>query len=386
MKNALALAGKVIPRNPAVPILGSVLLDGNKLLATNLEQYLWIKDSGVSVQDRVVLEYASLSKISGKVEVQSIVPTRHEPRIPTKPEGELYVSRVRISADKGVFALPSESAYDFPLAPKFDGCEEFTLNLPDLRELAKYTSDNGHRPNLTGIYFRSDVVAVADGYRLQWDQMETGVPSGLSFILPPGVFFLPEGQYQARLNYNEVQEKDSEGNQVTKRQYVNLSVENDEFGLMTRLIDERYPDFESVIPRSNPYLMKGDRKELIETLKLALDFTNKTTKLVRFSFGPDGSVSLEAQDIDFNLEYQYTFKEVRWSRATKIEAAPDPIGFNAGFMLEYLQTQETKAKAQAKKDKQATFTTFVMEFSIPNRGAIFNEHHLLMPLMLNQYS
>src|SRR3546814_12855431 len=51
--------------------------------------------------------------------------------------------------------------------------------------------------------------------------------------------------------------------------------------LICRLIDEKYPDYEAVIPTNNPNKLNLDRSQFLHCLKRVVISSNKTTHQVR---------------------------------------------------------------------------------------------------------
>ena len=70
-------------------------------------------------------------------------------------------------------------------------------------------------------------------------------------------------------------------------------------GVLTcRLIEGRYPNYNSVIPQGNPNQLTIDRRSLIGALKRVLPFASESSQLVRFHLDA-GRLELSSEDIDF---------------------------------------------------------------------------------------
>lgn len=67
---------------------------------------------------------------------------------------------------------------------------------------------------------------------------------------------------------------------------------------MCRLIEGRYPNYNSVIPNNNTNCLTIDRKSLMGALKRVLPFASESSQLVRFHI-EKGLLRLTAEDIDF---------------------------------------------------------------------------------------
>lgn len=77
--------------------------------------------------------------------------------------------------------------------------------------------------------------------------------------------------------------------------------------LYCRLIDGRYPNYNSVIPADNPNTLTIDRRILLSAVRRMLPFASEASELIRFHLEP-GKLELSAQDIDFatNAKEQIT--------------------------------------------------------------------------------
>lgn len=146
----------------------------------------------------------------------------------------------------------------------------------------------------------------------------------------------------------------------------------DNIRMICRLIDERFPEYENVIPTQNHIKMTIDRAALVGALKRISIYANKTTHQVRMKItGSELQVSAE------DLEYS---NEANERLACDHDGEDIEIGFNARFLLEMLANLDSD---------RVNFN-----LSAPNRaGVILPEEQdknedilmLVMPVMLNQY-
>jgi DNA polymerase-3 subunit beta len=68
--------------------------------------------------------------------------------------------------------------------------------------------------------------------------------------------------------------------------------------LVCRLIDERYPDYEAVIPANNPNKLIIDRALFLNTLRRVVIFANKTTHQVRLKIN-GSELNISSEDLRF---------------------------------------------------------------------------------------
>jgi DNA polymerase-3 subunit beta len=142
--------------------------------------------------------------------------------------------------------------------------------------------------------------------------------------------------------------------------------------MICRLIDERFPDYENVIPVDNNNNMTISRGELLSSLKRIAIYANKTTHQVRLKI-TGSELMISAEDLDFS-------NEANERLSCEHDGEDIEIGFNAKFLIEMLNNLESNE--------------VTLQLSAPNRAGILvpsdkddNEDILMlvMPVMLNNY-
>ena len=140
--------------------------------------------------------------------------------------------------------------------------------------------------------------------------------------------------------------------------------------LTCRLIEGRYPNYNSVIPQNNPYRVTVDRLTLLSALKRVLVFTNQSSALIKLHM-EDNLLTVSGQDIDFSTSAEEKV-------ACGYEGSPMSIGFKGTFLIDILGN--------------ITGENVVIELADPSRAGVIipaeqeeNEDllMLLMPMMLN---
>ena len=142
--------------------------------------------------------------------------------------------------------------------------------------------------------------------------------------------------------------------------------------MICRLIDERFPDYENVIPLDNENEMTINRIELLSSLRRIAIYANKSTYQVGLKL-TGSELLISAEDLDFS-------NEANERLSCEHEGEDIEIGFNAKFLVELLTNLSAK---------EVTF-----KFSVPNRAGLIvpsekDDHEdilmLVMPVMLNNY-
>jgi DNA polymerase-3 subunit beta len=144
----------------------------------------------------------------------------------------------------------------------------------------------------------------------------------------------------------------------------------DQTVMVSRLIDETYPNYESVIPTDNTKVMTIGREALIESIRRVALYASATTHQVRFDVSQEG-LRVSAQDVDFGSEARETVP-------ASYSAEPLEIGFNAIYLTDVLTHMDGEQVE--------------MRFSSPTRAGIVAPTQvseqddiimLIMPVRLN---
>jgi DNA polymerase III subunit beta len=143
--------------------------------------------------------------------------------------------------------------------------------------------------------------------------------------------------------------------------------------LSCRLIDERFPDYENVIPLNNTNSLTVSRTEFIGSLKRIAIYANKSTNLVKFKFVGEDTLAVSAEDLDFS-------NEASEQLGCTYEGKEMEIGFQARMFSEMLANLHSGEIA--------------LKMSEPNRAALLlpTENYekedvlmLVMPVNLVSY-
>ena len=155
------------------------------------------------------------------------------------------------------------------------------------------------RPVMNGIYFDlgADALSIvaSDGHKLVRNRnltVKSETPA--SFILPK----------KPALLLKNVLGKDG-GDVVIKFDNRNAEIRFADGILTCRLIEGRYPNYNSVIPQNNPNQLTIDRKGRLSALKRVLPFGSKSSQLVKFRLDA-GTLELSSEDIDYATKAKET--------------------------------------------------------------------------------
>lgn len=362
LKNIQKVSG-VISTNTVLPILEDFLFDINggnlTVSATDLETSISITFEVDATED---FKIAIPAKI-----LMSIL--KELPEQPVTISFDENTFAVELTSDNGNYKLSGENGEDFPKIPIEEDVQE--LNVPayilstGITKSIFAVSSDELRPAMNGVLIQINedgVTFVAtDAHKLvkfNRKDITSDVPG--SFIIPKKALnqlkaVVPNNDTMVSLRYN----KDN----------VFFNIGN--VYLACRLIDQRFPDYNTVIPKENPNLLVISREDLLSSLRRTTIFSNKTTSQVVMKI-VGNTLAVSAQDLDFSNEANEVL-------SCEYSGEDLEIGFNSKFLIEMLTTlagQEIR-----------------MELSTPTRAGIVrpsdqdeNEDLLMlvMPVMINK--
>ncbi len=277
--------------------------------------------------------------------------------------------KMYVTYQNGSYNFPVQNADEFPRAQAVsEGATTIVTNARILNDNITRsifaTAQDELRPVMNGIYFdlTADSLAIvaSDGHKLVRNRnysIKNDNPA--SFILP---------KKPANL-LRTVLAKD-ENEVVVKFDERSAEISFADGVLTCRLIEGRYPNYNSVIPQDNPNKLTVDRKGLVGALRRVLPFASDSSQLIRFHV-ENGSLEVSAEDIDFSTS-------AKESVACDYDGQPMSIGFKGSSMVEILNNLESER--------------VIVELADPSRaGVVVPEEQpeneevlmLIMPMLLN---
>lgn len=354
----------VITTNPVVPILENFLFELEKGSLTV---------TASDLQTSMITELQVESKEKGSIAVPARILLDTLKNLPEQPvtfsiDESTY--SIEIISDNGRYKLSGENATDFPRVPSVSN--DFTAEISTevlaraINNTIFATSNDELRPAMTGVYVnlgeKNTTFVATDGHRLvRYRRSDVKSDNGSAIIIPRKALnllkaTLPNENTEVSVNFN-------------------LSNAYFKFGnirMICRLIDERFPDYDNVIPSVNNIKMTIERSDLLGALKRISIYANKTTHQVRLKI-TGSELQISAEDLDFS-------NEANERLSCEHEGEDIEIGFNAKFLIEMLTNMDS--------DK------IKLTMSAPNKAGVILPVEkdksedilmLVMPVMLNQY-
>ena len=150
----------------------------------------------------------------------------------------------------------------------------------------------------------------------------------------------------------------------------NAEINYEEGIVICRLIEGRYPNYNSVIPQGNPNQLTVDRLGLLAALRRVQPFSNESSNLIRFHV-ENGTLQLDAEDYDFS-------KTATEKMSCDYNGMPMSIGFKGSSFIEVLSNFECEQVVVQLADPSRA--GIVVPAEQPENQDVLM---LLMPMLLN---
>ncbi|MCG8309437.1 MAG: DNA polymerase III subunit beta [Cytophagales bacterium] len=354
----------VITTNPVVPILENFLfeVEDGKLIV-----------SASDLQTSMTTELEVEAKDSGSIAVPAKILLETLKNLPEQPVAfsiDENTYSIEISSDNGRYKLAGENSTDFPKIPEVTDGYSLDISTDALSSAISNsifaTSNDELRPAMTGVYVNlsstNTTFVATDGHRLiRYRRVDVAAEGEHAIIIP-----------RKALNLLKTTLPAENSNVSVEFNMANAFFHFNNIKMICRLIDERFPDYENVIPADNENHMSIGRLELLNSLKRISIYANKTTNQVRLKI-TGSELQISAEDLDFS-------NEANERLSCEHDGEDIEIGFNARFLMEMLSHLESKE--------------ITLQLSEPNRAGLIvpkekNDHEdilmLVMPVMLSNY-
>ena len=324
----LQAISRVINSKNSLPILDCFLMeltdgtlfltasDSETTLSTSLEVIENDGDGRFAVSSKTILE--ALKEI---------------PEQPLTFEVNTNNLEITVQYQNGKYSLMGQNADEYPQAPALGAnAVHVTIGAPvmlgGINRALFATADDELRPVMNGIYFditTEDITFVASA-----------------------------GQGDVQIDFDD-------------RNAI-FTLEN--YRMVCRLIEGRYPNYNSVIPQDNPHKVTIDRQMLISALRRVSVFSSQASSLIKLRLS-ENQIQISAQDIDFSTSAEETL-------ICQYAGNAMSIGFKSTFLIDILNN--------------LTAQEVIVELADPSRAGVIVPAEqeekedvlmLLMPMMLN---
>lgn len=268
--------------------------------------------------------------VDGEFAINSKTITDAVKELPEQPitiEIDENTYSVKLLFQNGDYKFTAQNAEEFPKSQEIqEDANIIKLSsdvlLENITRTIFATANDEIRPVMNGIYFDLTTEALAivatDGHKMVKNKILTISGQGpASFILP---------KKPAGILKNTLAHDDSEVE--IKFDDKNAEILFGDYNLKCRLIEGRYPNYNSVIPSNNPYELNIDRKTLAGSVRRVLPFASESSQLERLHL-TSGEVEVSAEDLDF-------YTSAKESIVCDYNGNTMDIGFKGSSLLELL--------------------------------------------------
>ena len=270
----------------------------------------------------------------------------------------------------GRSSFVGQGGEEYPSYPSIsDSAQQLTIDanvlLNGISRAIFATAEDEIRPVMNGVFFDitpdSVTFVASDGHKLVRDRsFTTHGEQPASFILPK----------KPAKTLKDILAKEN-GDAIVKFDDRNARIELENYTLNCRLIEGRYPNYNSVIPQDNPFRVSVDRVTLIGALRRVLVFASTSTSLVKLRVDQNDLI-VSTQDIDFSTSAEEHV-------LCDYSGTAMSIGFKGPFLVDILNCMSSQE--------------VVLELADPSRAGVIvpaeqEEQEdllmLLMPMMLSE--
>ena len=360
LQSALQKLSKAVPTRSTLPILSYALFqvdDENTIIrSTDLEITVVTKlPATIKETGSAAIPLQPLLEITNEISDDRITLSVNQQH------------KIELKTDNGVYDLMGKAPEEFPALPQTDGKKNLGVDYNSMKAIIDATSfavsRDEMKPALTGVFLRvSDekLTAVAtDGHRLvQYIVKDYKANEFTGDVIVPRKFL-------ALFNTFTVDEAEI----LVSDNHLIASFGDDT--VYTRVIDERFPDYESVIPVDNDKILSIGKNELVGAVRRVSIFSNKATHQIALHLD-ENKVKMTTEDPEKASRGQEDLLNAKYT------GEPLLIGYNASYLRDIItHVQDDSIIAKFKTPISATL--FYPE--TPNDNIDLTM--LLMPIRLN---
>ena len=323
--NSLQILSKAVPTRSTLPIISCALFSLNKnilnIRTTDLEIAVSLNINVIGKKDgNIAIPMSKLLEITNAMSNGEIVFSVSD------------IGKVNIKFNQGHYTIMGQPSEEFPSEQKILEGNNFVINTNDFKNIINNTtyatSKDDLKPVLQGVFFQINeegLISVAtDGHRLvKFENNEIKADAYKGTVVVPTKFLL--------LINNLLNEKEKTIIIISDN---HIQTKIKESIITSRIIKDPYPDYEGVIPKDNTQTLIINKKEFSEAIKRVSIFSNKSSKQV--------SLNISEQSIIISTEDPENITSGKETLECSYDGEPMTIGYNASYLKEVLQHQQTE--------------------------------------------
>jgi DNA polymerase-3 subunit beta len=319
-KTTAALSG-LVSSHPVLPILNNFLFEiaADSVTITASDLYT-----------TVITQLPSKSTGKGKIAVPASILIETLRNIPEQPlEIEIDTSQwsLLLITSNGRYRIACENPIDFPETPR--AAEEKHLNVKTsvfkkaLKQTIFAASKDDMHPNICGLHVAVNpdgmVFVATDGHRLARYRVNRPLD------------FLPESRTLASKSIQLLIQLLSDQSEALSffidKKHVHFW--SGSVHIVCSVIDDAFPDYDSVIPIESPYQLTIPTSSLRSAIKIIDFYASKSTHEVCWSI-EKGNITIEGEDLEFSNKGEIKL-------ACAYEGEPMKIGINAKLFFDMIK-------------------------------------------------
>lgn len=321
LKKALNLVEKVVSKNSSLPILNNILLKTEngrlKVSATNLEIGInYIIGAKIEEVGQIAVPARIISDFIGNIIDDKVLLTTKN-------------NILSINSDRYKTQILGFDAKDFPIIPKIKSKPLAVIPTRLLKNSFMTVLDSvavsETRPELAGVYvnFNNDkiVFAATDSFRLTEKSVDFKNINKQNFIIPRNTvveLIRITGELEGDLSFN------TSDNQI--------SLFNDDFEIVSRIVDGNYPDYRKIIPEKCVSRILVNKNDLDKTIRIAgLFSTNISDIKINCT---EGNMAVLAKNSDKG--------EIETLIDASLKNEPFEVSLNFHYLLDGLKILDTE--------------------------------------------
>lgn len=213
--------------------------------------------------------------------------------------------------------LPMGDKKDLIVFPIIQGEEESSFNFKELQKAFKCSyaiSNDDLRPNMQCVYIDKENIISTDAHKLT--KVDGFFDNKYSFMINKTM-----SNFIKTYSYN--------GNITMTNGKDYVMIQCNEFKILSRIVDGKYPDYKAVMPKENINIFMVNRELLIKTLKSVMVGADTQSNRVIFSFRSK-TMKVECSNIDADIE---CFAEIDFVNVKNVDIT---FALNGKFLIEAL--------------------------------------------------
>lgn len=330
----LQLLQGIVEKRNTMPILANILINATEneveIVGTDLEV-------GLKTHFPAQIEETGSLTISGKKVFEIVRALAEEKQVLFKESQNLMMEITSGESEFKVLCLPKD---DYPQVPEPKFGKNIVLPLEKMKEMIdrvyfSITQEQRYYLNGALMFLRDGQMELVstDGHRLAYTQLTI------------------EGQ-KIESEIREIVSKKTL-NELRKFEDESVEFDHDENNLffrvrnrtlISRIIEGKFPNYEAVIPKENPYKLEVSREKISDAIKRVSLLSTERSKGIRlniesnqiklFSSNPEIGEARDKVDVDYDGEGM-------------------EIGFNSQYLIDFLTTVKSKSVMMELKDENS---------------------------------